>query len=89
MGAIACFATIVAPWFVYKLSSNEDMKTFSEWKDSHLEDNTEDQNLGHSELMDKFNEYLRRGLKKSDEPKREKQKRQPLKGFDDCGKGHN
>lgn len=47
------------------------MKTFNEWKESHLEDNPKDQNLGHSELMEKFNEYIKTGLKKNDEPKRE------------------
>ena len=62
------------------------MKTFNEWKESHLEDNPKDQSLGHSELMEKFNEYIKNGLKKSDEPKRESQRRQPLKGFDEWNK---
>jgi len=43
------------------------MKTFNAWKESHLEDNPKDQSLGHSELMDKFNAYIRGKLKS--EPK--------------------
>ena len=39
------------------------MKTFNEWKQSYLEDNPQDQNLGHSEMMEKFNEYIRGNLK--------------------------
>ena len=64
------------------------MKTFNEWKESPLEDNPKDQSLGHSELMEKFNEYIKTGLKKSDEPRREKQKRQPLNESDEWNKGH-
>jgi hypothetical protein len=43
------------------------MKTFNAWKESHLEDNPKDQNLEDSELMDKFNAYIRGNLKS--EPK--------------------
>lgn len=43
------------------------MKTFNAWKESHLEDNPKDQNLEDSELMGKFNAYIRGNLKS--EPK--------------------
>ena len=38
------------------------MKTFNEWKELHLADNPEDENLGHKEFMDMFNEYIRENL---------------------------
>ena len=48
------------------------MKTFGEWKESHFRENPDDKKLGHDALMNKFNAYIKKGLKKSDEPKQEK-----------------
>ena len=44
------------------------MKTFNSWKDDHLKAHPEDKNLSHNELYDKFNDYIKTCLKKTEIP---------------------
>jgi len=83
---VVCLPLLSSSLNALEVETILDMKTFNEWLESHLEDNPKDHNLEDSELMDKFNAYIKTGLKKNDEPNEDKQKRQPLKGFDDWNK---